>query len=101
MLLEAQADPNIADSEGYAPLHVATGFGVVPFMKILLEAKADPFLKAAGEVCTTCSCVFNDSMTRLQTPLGIARGMRQPPEVTKLLVEATKVRLSRVFAHQG
>merc|ERR1712138_288336 len=42
LLLEAGADVNCADTEGYTPLHMAAGYLAVPTLRILLEMGADP-----------------------------------------------------------
>ena len=42
-LLDAGADPNARDEDGFTPLHVAAGHSKTPaVVKILLDAGADP-----------------------------------------------------------
>ena len=41
-LLDAGANPNIANSYGYAPLHVAAFVGETAIVKALLKARAEP-----------------------------------------------------------
>ena len=49
ILLESGADPNTRDSDGWAPLHWATGIGGdEPRTRVLLEAGADPNVATDG-----------------------------------------------------
>ena len=45
MLLKAGADPNASDKKGVTPLHYAAGEGHAPFIRLLLEAGGNPYLK--------------------------------------------------------
>ena len=47
-LLDKKADPNIADDEGVAPLHIACIYGFTDIAGMLLNAGADTELRAGG-----------------------------------------------------
>ena len=64
LLIDAGADVNLQDREGYTPMHMAAGYMQTSAMQQLLEAGADPEIKDK----TGRDCVTLVNNLRLQMP---------------------------------